>query len=120
MTARQQEVEAIPDVAAIFKMRSLSEWLDLFKSLDACIEPVRDFSSVFDDPHVRHRGLVAELDVPGIGKIPQIGSVFVFAPNSSTPPPRLGQHTRSVLAEIGMDESQVAVLERAGVVKTVR
>ncbi len=117
LNARQQEFDAVPDVAAIFKTRTLDEWLELFKTLDACIEPVRDFSAVFDDPHIRHRGLIAQMDVPGIGKIPQIGSVFVFAPNSPTPPPRQGEHTREILERLEMGEEEIARLAETGVIK---
>ena len=117
LNARQQEYEAVPLVAAVIKTRTLDEWLTLFKTLDACIEPVRDFSAVFSDPHVKHRGLINEMTVPGFGKIPQIGSVFVFAKNSPTPPPRQGEHTRKVLGSIGISESELGDLETAGVIK---
>lgn len=119
LDARQQEFEAVPLVAAIFKTRSLAEWLNFFNNIDACIEPVRDFSAVFDDPQIRHRGLVAQIDVPGIGKIPQVGSVFVFAQGAATPPPQLGEHTREVLSGIGMSEQDIAQLQAAGVIKTM-
>lgn len=117
LNARQQEYEAVPLVAAVIKTRTLDEWLTLFKTLDACIEPVRDFSAVFSDPHVKHRGLINEMKVPGFGKIPQIGSVFVFAKNSPTPPPRQGEHTREVLVTLGIDDSELGDLEKAGVIK---
>ena len=117
LNVRQQEIEAVPDVAAIIQTRTLAEWLELFKTLDACIEPVRDFSAVFDDPHIRHRGLIAQMDLPGIGKIPQIGSVFVFAKGSPTPPPRQGEHTRPVLERAGIGESELGELNKAGVIK---
>lgn len=119
LEARQQEFEAVPLVAAIFKTRPLAEWLSFFKGIDACIEPVRDFSAVFEDPQIRHRGLVAQMDVPGIGKIPQVGSVFVFAQNAATPPPQLGEHTRQVLSGLGMSEQEIAQLQEAGVIRTV-
>jgi crotonobetainyl-CoA:carnitine CoA-transferase CaiB-like acyl-CoA transferase len=57
------------------------------------------------------------MDVPGIGTIPQIGSVFVFAQGSPTSPPRQGEHTREVLGTLGMDESEIEELEKAGVIK---
>ncbi len=117
LNARQQEAAAVPDVAAVIRTRALDEWLALFQTMDACIEPVRDFSAVFDDPHIRHRGLIAQLDVPGIGKIPQIGSVFVFAQNAPTPPPRLGEHTREVLTRLKLGDAEIAQLEKAGVIK---
>lgn len=120
LDARAYEFAAIQEVAAIFKSRTRDEWLALFEEIDACIEPVRDFSQVFDDPQVRHRGLIAQLEVPGLGAIPQIGSVFVFADRRTTPPPHLGEHTRTVLGAIGVSEEEMDRLEKTGVVKTDR
>lgn len=113
LNARQYDFDAIPEVAAIFKSRTRDEWLALFKTLDACIEPVRDFGEVFHDPHVKHRGLIAN-----IGNIPQVGSVFVFTERRNAPPPRLGQHTREVLGKSGVSDEEIAELERGGVIKT--
>ena len=118
LSSRQQEFEAVPEVAAVFRERTLDEWRAVFKSLDACIEPVRDFSDVFNDPHVKHRGLIAQMDVPGIGTIPQIGSVFVFAPGPAAPPPRQGEHTRAVLEQIGVSDSELREMIQAGLIKT--
>jgi crotonobetainyl-CoA:carnitine CoA-transferase CaiB-like acyl-CoA transferase len=119
LSARAYQFDAIPEVAAIFKTRPRAEWLALFETIDACIEPVRDFGEVLDDPQVKHRGLIAQMDVPGIGKIPQVGSVFVFAENPyAAPPPRLGEHTREVLARSGMSEEEILELAEAEVIRT--
>lgn len=112
LNPRQQEFEAVKDVAAIFKTRTFDEWLELFKNVDACIEPVREFAETLDDPQVRHRGLVTE-----IGGIKQIGSVFVFAGNRNAPPPRQGEHTRKVLQGIGLSDEEIAELNQAEVIK---
>ena len=40
------------------------------------------------------------------------------APPAAAPPPLLGQHTREVLAELGVDDARLAALEEAGVVAT--
>ncbi|MCX7839747.1 MAG: CoA transferase, partial [Anaerolineae bacterium] len=112
LIARAQEFEAIPEVAAIIRTRTLDEWLTLAQTLDACIEPVREFAETLDDPHVRARGLVNE-----IGGIKHIGSVFTFADVSPTPAPRQGQHTRAVLQQLGMSDAEIAELEQANVIK---
>ncbi len=117
LNARQYDYDAVPEVAAIFKTRSLSDWLVFFDTIDACIEPVRDYGTVFDNPQVKERGLAGQMDVPGIGQIPHIGSVFVFAGNSSTPPPRLGEHTQEVLQQIGMSDDEMSTLEASGVIR---
>lgn len=112
LVARAQEFEAVAEVAAIIRTRTLAEWLALAQTLDACIEPVRDLGETLDDPHVRARGLVSEL-----GGIKQIGSVFTFAEVTPTPAPRQGQHTRAVLRQIGMSDAEIEELERGQVIK---
>lgn len=119
LNGRQLEFEAIPEVAAIFKTRDLDAWLEFFKDVDACIEPVRSFGEMFDNPQVKHRGLIAQVDIPNIGKISHVGSVFVFAKGPSVPPPQLGEHTREALERLGIEESEIEKLEQAGVIKTV-
>ena len=112
LNERAYTFEAIPDVAATIKARTFDEWKELLKTLDACIEPVRDFGDVFDDPHVKHRGLVTE-----INHISQVGSVFVFAKTDSAPPPILGQHTRQELQKLGIGDLEIEELAKAGVIK---
>ncbi len=117
LDTRAYEAAAIPEVAAIFARRTREEWLTLFEEIDACIEPVRDFAEVLDDPHARHRGLIDRMELPGFGAIPQVGSVFVFADKHATPPPVLGQHTRPVLAGAGLSDAELKALEERGVIK---
>lgn len=112
LNPRAQEFEAIPEVAAIFKTRTFDEWMEIFKDVDACIEPVREFSETLNDPHLKHRGLITE-----VNGIKQIGSVFVFASNPNLPPPRQGEHTREVLRELGMSDEEIAQLRQAEVIK---
>ncbi len=112
LNPRAQEFEAIPEVAAIFKTRTFDEWMELFKNVDACVEPVREFAETLNDPHVQQRGLVTEVD-----GVKQIGSVFVFAENPNLPPPRQGEHTREVLREIGMSDEEITQLHQAEIIK---
>ncbi len=112
LVARAQEFEAIAQVADIIRTRSLAEWLELARTIDACIEPVRDFGETLNDPHARARGVIREL-----AGWQHIGSVFTQADVTPTPAPRQGQHTRAVLRQIGMNEEEIAELEQAGVIK---
>ena len=117
LTSMHQNPQAIPAVIEIFKTRTRAEWLSMFEKMDVCIEPVREFDDVFNDSHIRHRGLIEEMDVPNIGTIPQIGSVFVFAQGQATPPPQLGQNTREELHGIGLNDSEIDELDKAGIIK---
>lgn len=113
LIARAQEFAAVSEVAAIIQTRPLVEWIEFAKTVDACIEPVREFGEALNDPHARARGLIAET-----GGIKQIGSVFTFADVAPTPAPRQGQHTRAVLRAIGMSEEEIDELEKAEVIKS--
>ncbi len=117
LSGRGQDFDAIPDVVAIFKTRDLDAWLEFFKDVDACIEPVRSFGEMFENPQVRHRGLIARVDDPNFGQIPQVGSVFVFAKTPPVPPPQLGEHTRQELERLGIGAAEIEQLEQAGVIK---
>ncbi|MBI5028946.1 MAG: CoA transferase [Chloroflexi bacterium] len=107
-----QESKAIPEVAAIFKTRTLAEWLEFAKTVEACIEPVNDFAQVFDNPQVKHRRLIQE-----INGVPQIGSVFTFAENPKLPPPMQGEHTREILLRAGLTGEELTKLDEQGVIK---
>lgn len=107
-----QEAKAIPQVAEIFKSRTLAEWLEFAQTSEACIEPVSDFSQVFENPQVKHRGLVQE-----INGVPQIGSVFTFAENPKLPPPMQGEHTQEILTSIGLTGEELTQLDEQGVIK---
>jgi crotonobetainyl-CoA:carnitine CoA-transferase CaiB-like acyl-CoA transferase len=57
---------------------------------------------------------------PTAGEIELVAPPFALAsePPTATAPPLLGQHTREVLAELGLDAARIAELEARGVVAT--
>jgi len=95
---------------------------ELAKALDDAgvpCAPINDIPQVFDDPQLRHRGMLRELSHPLAGKVPQVVSPMRFsdAPlRFDRPPPLLGQHSAEVLAELGLDEQAVAALAARGVI----
>jgi crotonobetainyl-CoA:carnitine CoA-transferase CaiB-like acyl-CoA transferase len=94
---------------------------DLAKALDDAgvpCAPINDIPQVFDDPQLRHRGMLRELSHPLAGKVPQVISPMRFADaplRFDRAPPLLGQHSAEILAELGLDEQAVAALAARGV-----
>jgi formyl-CoA transferase len=79
------------------------DWVALLLDAGVPAGPIRDYRQVLDeDPHVKARGMVQEIDHPIEGRVRALGSPVRM---SGTParlrrhPPLLGEHTAEVLAE---------------------
>src|SRR6478609_1599097 len=86
-----------------FKMQDLADKLE---AVGVPAGPINNLDQVFDDPHVKHRGM--KLDLPSAfakaGTIPGVRTPIVVDGKpmaSEHPAPRLGEHTAEILKEIG-------------------
>jgi crotonobetainyl-CoA:carnitine CoA-transferase CaiB-like acyl-CoA transferase len=90
--------------AETFLTKTRDEWWKILQQTETCAAPVLSLDEVFDDPHIKERGLLVEMDHPELGKIKQVGIPIRF---SDTPgevrslAPAPGQHTTEVLLELG-------------------
>jgi crotonobetainyl-CoA:carnitine CoA-transferase CaiB-like acyl-CoA transferase len=86
-----------------FKMQDLPTKLE---AVGVPAGPINNLDQVFDDPHVKHRGMKLELpsaeakggSIPGVRTPIMIDGAPMASPN---PAPTLGQHTAEILKEIG-------------------
>lgn len=75
--------------------------------------PINSIDQVLADDQIRHRQMLRHLPHPIAGHLPQIVSPIRMQDASlrfDRPPPTLGQHTRSILEEIGMSDADIATL----------
>ncbi|WP_345817604.1 CaiB/BaiF CoA-transferase family protein (plasmid) [Paraburkholderia sp. PREW-6R] len=96
---------------------------DVLAALDRAEVPAGRIYSVADivaDPHYRARGMLLEADLPGGSKVKMPGIV----PKLSDTPgevrwqgPALGEHTGSVLGDLGFDSEAIERLRREGAVQ---
>ena len=111
--------EVIRELSALLATRTRAEWMESFAGRDVCVAPVNDFDEAFADPQLAHREMAVDVDLPDGGSIRQVGNPFKFAASTGAqekPPPRLGEHTDEVLAEIDVDDSELDTLRAQGVV----
>ena len=103
--------ELMPLVIDVMKKRSRSEWLALLGAAGIPCGPLNDLRQVFEDPHVRARGLKVDTPHPcGVEQsTPANPMRFSGTPVSyRRPAPLLGQHTTEVLSEVlGYDRHRI-------------
>jgi crotonobetainyl-CoA:carnitine CoA-transferase CaiB-like acyl-CoA transferase len=110
----------VPLLAARLRERSSDAWLAALEQAGIPCGPINTLDRVFADPQVRARGLQIEIDRPGVGPVPGVASPLRLAATPvryRRPPPRLGEHTREVLAELlGLDSVRLDELAAGGVI----
>jgi crotonobetainyl-CoA:carnitine CoA-transferase CaiB-like acyl-CoA transferase len=98
-----------------------AEWVTRLEAASIAAGPVYEFHEVFDDPQVRHLGLVATMEQPGAGRVRILGfpgGASGTPPQIRRPAPLLGQHTAGVLAEeLGLSREEIDRLAAAGVIE---
>jgi crotonobetainyl-CoA:carnitine CoA-transferase CaiB-like acyl-CoA transferase len=103
----------------ILPMRTSAEWRVLFDELDIPYGEVQGMDELLDDEHLKAVGLFEEYDHPTEGRVRQVRQPVAVTGRSrqaDIPPPVVGQDTREVLADIGMDEAQIEQLVANNVV----
>jgi len=112
----------IPMMEELTRTRTTAAWVTLLEDKAVPCGPINDIAQAFDDAQVQARGLKVTLPRDAGDGIASIAGVASPLRLSATPPvlrhapPALGQHTREVLAEMGIDDARFDALRSAGVV----
>ncbi len=110
--------QAKQDFCQLFASKTLAEWVEIFKGLDACVEPVLTISEMTRHPQTEARNMVVEVKKPDDTTQKQINTPFKF---SRTPPevrctgPALGEHTDRVMQEAGYSDEEINALREKGI-----
>ena len=108
-----------PLLAERIRTRSRSQWLDVLKQAGVPCGAVRDLAEVLSDPQLVERMMVVPMHHPKAGPMQVLGVPVKMGETAGgvrTPPPVLGQHTQSILAELGYDAHGISALEQEKVI----
>jgi len=120
LKGRIERIDELTDeIAAWAAQHTRDEVTELCQKFHVPSAPLRHVDEVLADPHLRARGFLTE-HVTEHGTVALPNSPIRYAGSKLrplSPPPRLGQHTDEVLAELcGLSAAALAELHREGVI----
>ena len=99
-----------------FATKTASRWMEILAD-QVPISPVNNLAEALQDPQVRHRNMVVEVDHPVAGKHRMPGNPIKMGQEEVFhPAPTLGQHNREVLGDLlGYSDSEIDGLRERGI-----
>jgi crotonobetainyl-CoA:carnitine CoA-transferase CaiB-like acyl-CoA transferase len=119
MAARRTNATAcVAELDAIFARHALSEWKELLAGIDAPWAPVQSVQELVDDPQAIANGYLGDvtLDDGFTYRLPVVPVQLDEEPPPMRRAPEHGEHTESVLEELGYDWDQIGALLEAGII----
>lgn len=112
--------EVYGEVGRTLATRTTAEWLDILGRTTVPVMIVNTLEDLIDDPHLEATGFWSLHHHPTEGRLRMPGLPYRF---SQTPggtrrlPPRLGEHSREILRELGLTDEEIDRLMAARVTR---
>lgn len=116
---QEQGIELRGILVQLFLEKDRDEWLSIFAKAGIPAGPVHHINEVFNDPHVKARNLLIDVDHPRGGKMKNVNFPVKFSGldmNENSGPPSAGQHTSEILIGMGYTQEQISKLKEEGVI----
>jgi crotonobetainyl-CoA:carnitine CoA-transferase CaiB-like acyl-CoA transferase len=118
---RVENMDALEtEIESTLAERSTDEWMDALVEAGVPAAPVQGVAEALDNEQTEARGVMREFDRDGT-TVPVIEHPLNFRGAESgfrSPPPKLGEHTREVFADLGYDGDRLDELAAAGSYET--
>lgn len=110
----------IPELAKTMLSRRSGHWIDKLEAFGVPCGRINDYSQVFDDPQVIHRGLRVDMPTEDGGTVSTIASPLRLMETPvqyKLPPPKLGGSTEDLLRQLlGKSDEDIAKYRQARVI----
>jgi formyl-CoA transferase len=92
--------------------------MDILNPLNVPCGPIISMMELSEDPSLRATGTIVEVDHPERGKYLTVGNPIKLSdsPSDVHRSPLLGEHTDEILAEIGLNDDEIAAAKDEKVV----
>lgn len=107
----------VASLSEVFRAQRISHWLEKLWAAGLPAGKVQDIESAFADPQAGHNQMSVRFDHPVAGTVRATGSPIRLDDEpalSPGVPPVLGQHTRQVLGEAGIDPASIEKMADEG------
>jgi crotonobetainyl-CoA:carnitine CoA-transferase CaiB-like acyl-CoA transferase len=97
-------------MAEYIGQHTTAEWLERLDAADVPCAPILRRGEIIHNEQVIARDIIAEFDQPKVGRVRQPKPAGRFEINEAViggPAPRVGEHSRDVLRELGYDDSAI-------------
>ncbi|HEU4321225.1 MAG TPA: CoA transferase [Acidimicrobiia bacterium] len=104
-------------LARIFKTEPVEYWIELLEQAGLPVGRILTIAEAFDDPQARRNEMLVEFEHPIAGHVRTTGSPLRIdgdQARAGSLPPILGQHTRSILKEMGVDPATIDAMVDEG------
>jgi CoA:oxalate CoA-transferase len=117
-TRNRKELASIIETETV--KRTTGQWCKLLEGAGLPCSPINDIKDICEDPHIRYRKMLIEIDQPRVGKMKIAGSPIRLSETPGSvyaPAPLLGEHSEAVLKEIlGYAPADIDTLKVEGVI----
>jgi crotonobetainyl-CoA:carnitine CoA-transferase CaiB-like acyl-CoA transferase len=114
----QNDVDKFDEITKVFTEKFLTktrdEWFEILTQSDVAVSKVLEFDELAEDPQLKHRNMIVELEHPELGTVKQAGISIKL---SGTPgsikkfAPKRGEDAADILMEIGYSKEEIEKLE---------
>lgn len=119
--ARQTDLAGFyAEIGRRVAQRSTDEWVEVLTAADVPFSRVNTLQQLLDEPHLKSSGFWRLMEHPSEGTIRYPSPFMEIASMDERVPrhaPGLGEHTREVLAELGLADAEIDALYASGVVR---
>ncbi len=115
----EHRLELAATLDPLIAKRSVAEWLQICERAKVPAGPILNVAEALSHPQIAARQMIASVAHPTAGELRVTGVPIRLSETPGkvrTPPPRLGEHSRHILRELGVSDAECDELLKSGVV----